>query len=140
MSDEKYFETTYTLTMNFAETLANQNHGMTFIYVSGAGTDSSESGRLRWARVKGKTENDLIKLPFRKAYAFRPGFMLPSKEAKNIPSWSRIMNPLYPAIRTLFPRHACTLEEVGMAMIHCAKGDYEKSVIEVPDIVRLAKS
>jgi uncharacterized protein YbjT (DUF2867 family) len=139
ISEEKYFATTYTLTINFAETLVKQNPGMTFIYVSGAGTDSTEQGMIRWARVKGKTENDLMKLPFKKVFAFRPGFMLPSKEAKNIPSWSKIMNPVFPVFRTLFPRFACTLEEVGLAMINCASGSYEKSVIEVPDILKLAK-
>jgi uncharacterized protein YbjT (DUF2867 family) len=80
--EEEYYSFTYTLTMHMAEILANQNPDMTFCYVSGAGTDSTEKGRMSWARIKGKTENDLMKLPFKKVFAFRPGFMLPAKGAK----------------------------------------------------------
>ena len=74
---EEYYKITYTLTMHVAETMVKHNPEMTFIYVSGQGTDSSEKGRSRWARVKGKTENDLMKLPFKQVYAYRPGFMKP---------------------------------------------------------------
>ncbi len=82
MNEEKYYSLTYTLTMHMAEILARQNPEMTFCYISGAGTDSTEKGRLNWARVKGKTENDLMKLPFKKVFAFRPGFMLRCKRSK----------------------------------------------------------
>lgn len=140
ISDEKYFSTTYTLTMHFAETIVKRNPDMVFCYVSGAGTDSSESGMLRWARVKGKTENDLMKLPFKRVYAIRPGFMKASKESKNIPAYYKFLNPVYPILRFLFPGSACTLDEVGQAMISCVTKGYEKSVLEVPDIVNLAKS
>lgn len=139
MSDEKYYATTYALTLNFAGLLSEQNPGMTFCYVSGAGTDSTEKGMLKWARVKGKTENDLRKLPFKGFYAFRPGFMLPSKDAKNVPSYLKYITPAYPVFHAVFPRFLCTLKEVGMAMIKCATTGYEKSVLEVPDIVNLAK-
>ena len=74
MKEEQFYPLTYTLTMHFAETLVKQNTGMTFCYISGAGTDSTEKGRMMWARVKGKTENDLMKLPFKQVYNFRPGF------------------------------------------------------------------
>jgi len=82
MNEEEYYSLTYTLTMHVAEILSGQTPEMTFCYISGAGTDSTEKGRLNWARVKGKTENDLMKLPFRKAYAFRPGFMLRQKKQR----------------------------------------------------------
>ncbi len=139
MKEELYYSVTYNLTMHVAEVLSGLNPGMTFCYVSGAGTDSSEKGRLRWARVKGKTENDLMKLPFKRVYAFRPGFMLPAQEAKNVPGYYIVFNFLYPVLRILFPGFVSTLKEVGIAMINCVTKGYEKSVLEVKDIVDLAK-
>jgi hypothetical protein len=112
---------------------------MTFCYVSGAGTDSTEKGRLNWARVKGKTENDLMKLPFKKVYAFRPGFMLPSKEAKNIHGYYIVFRIIYPGLRALFPGFVTTLKEVAIAMINSVIYGYEKPVLEVKDILILAK-
>jgi uncharacterized protein YbjT (DUF2867 family) len=139
IKEDEYFSLTYTLTMNVAQTLAKQNPDMTFCYISGAGTDSSEKGRMMWARVKGKTENDLMKLPFKKAFAFRPGFMLPSKDAKNAHSYYSVFRLFYPVIRKLFPKYVSTLKEVGVAMINCVTKGYEKQVLEVKDIVDLAK-
>jgi hypothetical protein len=139
MKEEKYYSLTYTLTLQVAEILSRQNPGMTFCYVSGAGTDSTENGRINWARVKGKTENDLMKLPFKKVYAFRPGFMLPEKAAKNIHGYYAIYSILYPPLRALFPNFISTLKEVGIAMINSVIFGYEKSVLEVKDIVALAK-
>ena len=139
MKDEVYYSVTYTLTMHIAEILAKQNPDMTFCYVSGAGTDSTEKGRLNWARVKGKTENDLMKLPFKKVFAFRPGFMLPAKDAKNIHGYYAVFRILYPALRALFPNFVSTLKEVGIAMINSVIFGYEKSVLEVMDILALAK-
>jgi len=78
--EDDYYRLTYTLTMEFARTLSRINSGMVFCYISGSGTDSTEKGRIMWARVKGKTENDLMNLPFRAVYAFRPAFMLPTKD------------------------------------------------------------
>jgi hypothetical protein len=121
------------------ELLAKQNPGMTFCYISGAGTDSTEKGRLSWARVKGKTENDLMKLPFKKVYAFRPGFMLPSKGARNVHGYYIVFRILYPILRVLFPKFVSTLKEVGIAMINSVIQGYEKPVLEVKDIVELAK-
>jgi len=139
LKEEKYYSLTYTLTMNFAELLAGQNPAMTFCYISGAGTDSTEKGRINWARVKGKTENDLMKLPFKKVFACRPGFMLPSREAKNIPGYFGIFRFLYPVLRPLFPKFVTTLKEVALAMINSVIYGYEKQVLEVVDLIQLAK-
>lgn len=139
MKKEQYYSLTYTLTMHMAEILAKQNPEMTFCYVSGAGTDSSEKGRVNWARVKGKTENDLMKLPFKKVFACRPGFMLPSEEAKNVPGYLGIFRFLYPVLRALFPNYVSTLKEVALAMINSVIYGYEKSVLEVKDLVELSK-
>jgi hypothetical protein len=112
---------------------------MTFCYISGAGTDSTEKGRMSWARVKGKTENDLMKLPFKKAFAFRPGFMLPEKEAKNVHGYYVVFRILYPLLRGLFPRFVSTLKVVAIAMINSVTYGYEKPVLEVEDIFKLSK-
>src|ERR1035437_740394 len=139
INEEKYFSLTYTLTMNTAEILSNQNPGITFCYISGAGTDSTENGRLNWAKVKGKTENDLMKLPFKKVYAFRPGFLQPSKGLKNVHHFYGVFVLLYPVFRTLMPRFVSTLKELGLAMINSVLIGYEKPVLEVKDIVALSK-
>lgn len=139
MNAERYFTLTYTLTMHMAEILAEQNPEMTFCYVSGAGTDSSEKGRINWARVKGKTENDLMKLPFKKVYAFRPGFMLPEKDAKNAHGYYSLFKILYPGLRALFPGFVSTLKVVATGMINSVLKGFEKPVLEVRDIVELAK-
>jgi hypothetical protein len=139
LSETEYFKLTYTLTMNFAETLARLNPEMTFCYISGKSTDSTEKGRLAWARIKGKTENDLMKLPFQKVYNFRPGFIKPMYGAKNTLKAYQFLGWLYPILRKLFPKSATTLKEIGLAMIHSVTKGYEKSVLEVLDIVELAK-
>ena len=139
MSEADYFKMTHTLTLHFAETLSRQNTDMTFGYISGSATDSSEKGRSMWARVKGKTENDLMKLPFKRAYAFRPGYMQPTPGLKNTLSYYKYFSWLYPAFRLLFPNYVSTLSEMGRAMINAALYGYEKQVLEVRDIVALAK-
>jgi hypothetical protein len=139
MKEDVYYSMTYTLTMHMAEILSKQNPEMIFCYISGAGTDSTEKGRLNWARVKGKTENDLMKLPFKKVYAFRPGFMLAAKGAKNVPGYYSAFRFLYSPMRALFPSYVSTLKEVGLAMIKSAIYGYEKPILEVNDIVELAK-
>ena len=139
MKKDVYYSLTYTLTMHMAEILSKQNSDMTFCYVSGAGTDSSEKGRLSWARVKGKTENDLMKLPFKKVYAFRPGFMLPEKGAKNAHGYYAVFRILYPGLRAIFPGFVSTLKVVATGMINSVLKGYEKPVLEVKDIVELAK-
>ncbi len=137
--EDEYRKLTYDLTLSFAKTLSRLNEDMIFCYVSGAGTDSSEKGRMMWARVKGKTENDLMKLPFWRVFAFRPGLMKPVKGQKNVPGWVRAALWLYPLIRLAAPRHACTLKEVAQAMINAASRGYGKGVLEVKDIVELSK-
>jgi uncharacterized protein YbjT (DUF2867 family) len=139
MKEDEYYSLTYTLTMHMAELLAKQNPDMTFCYVSGAGTDSTEKGRMSWARVKGKTENDLMKLPFKKAYSFRPGFMLPEKGAKNAHGYYAVFRILYPVLKALFPKFVSTLKEVATGMINSVLKGYEKPVLEVKDILELAK-
>jgi hypothetical protein len=139
MKENEYYSMTYTLTMHMAEILSRQNNEMTFCYVSGAGTDSTEKGRLNWARVKGKTENDLMKLPFKNVFAFRPGLMLAAKAAKNTPGYYSAFRFLYSPLRALFPSFVSTLKEVGIAMINSVIYGYEKSVLEVKDIVALSK-
>lgn len=137
VSREEYKRTTFDLTMNFARLLAKLNPATTFCYVSGAGTDSSEQGRIAWARVKGATENALMRL-LPSAYAFRPGFMKPSEGQKNIKSFFRWIAWMYPLGRKLFPGGFCTLKEVGQAMINVTTIGYPKHIIEVKDIVAIA--
>ena len=139
MKEDEFYRLTYELTMNFAKTVSELNPDMTFCYVSGAGTDSTEKGRAMWARVKGKTENDILKLPFKAAYMFRPGFMKPTKGLKNTLWFYHGSFLIYPLLRFLFPAAACTLREVGIAMINAAIYGYGKKIIEVRDIVELAK-
>lgn len=139
MTEADFYRLTYTLTLGFAEVLSRQNPGMTFCYISGAGTDSSEKGRLMWARVKGKTENDLRKLPFKGAYAFRPGYLQPTPGMKNTLKYYRYISWLFPALRFLFPGAASTLAELGKAMIVVALHGADKPVLEVKDFVKLAR-
>jgi hypothetical protein len=134
----QYYSMTYILTMHMAEILAKQNPDMTLCYVSGAGTDSTEKGKISWARVKGKTENDLMKLPFKKVYAFRPAFMLPEKDAKNAHNYYTGFRIIYPALRVIFPGFVSTLKVVATGMINSVLLGYEKPVLEVKDIVELA--
>ncbi|MEJ2105197.1 MAG: hypothetical protein P8X47_11560 [Ignavibacteriaceae bacterium] len=113
---------------------------MTFCYVSGVGTDSTEKGRIMWARVKGKTENDLLNLPFKAAYMFRPGFIKPTKGLKNAYKAYKFFTPLYPVFRKLFPKYVVTLEELGLAMINVTLNNPDKKILECKDIAELAKS
>jgi len=136
---EEYYKTTYTLTLNFATIVCRKNPGMTFCYVSGAGTDSTEKGWLSWARVKGKTENDLIKLPFKKVYNFRPAFMQPTEGLKHTLPYYKAISWLYPFFHALFPNAFFTLREMGHAMINSVVKGYGKSVLEMKDILALVK-
>jgi uncharacterized protein YbjT (DUF2867 family) len=140
INKEDYYKTTYTLTMHVAEALSKLNPDMTFCYVSGAGTDSSEEGRLNWARVKGKTENDLMKLPFKQVFAYRPGFMKPIKGQKNVNRYYKYVNWMFPIGRKFFQNGFNTLQEVGLSMIEVTLAGYTKKVIEGKDISLLAKA
>lgn len=139
LKEPEYHHLTYDLTMNMAKLLAAQNPGMVFDYVSGAGTNHKGTSRSFWIRVKGKTEIDLMKLPFKKAYMFRPGYMQATKGAKNVHKFYYAVSWMYPLLRRLFPKFVCTLKEVGIAMIHTVTMGYEKPILEVPDIVELAR-
>jgi len=139
MKEEEYRHLTYDLTMHVAETLSRYNPDMTFCYISGKSTDSTEKGRLMWARVKGKTENDLMKLLFKAVYNFRPGYMHPTKGLKNTLSGYKYVSWLYPLLRTLAPNSVSTLKEMGDAMINTALHGYNKPVLEVKDILEVAR-
>ncbi len=142
MSERDYARITYDLTMVAARALLKPNPGMTFIYVSGAGTDSSERGRMMWARVKGRTENDLLKLPFKAAYMFRPAFIQPlhgsAPRTRLLKFFYAVLGPLFPLFRTVLPKYVTTTEQVGRAMLEVAKHDGAKRVLENRDLNDLA--
>jgi len=140
MKEKDYYRLTYTLTMHVAETLSKYNPDMVFCYISGASTDSSEKGRSMWARVKGKTENDLMKLPFRKVYALRPGFIKPIKGLTKTHSFYKYINWMFPIGRALYPTGFCTMQELALAMIHAATKGYDKNILEGKDIIKAAAS
>ena len=139
MKEPEYYKVTYVLTMHVAEKLSKHNSDMTFCYISGAGTDATEKGRSMWARVKGKTENDLRKLPFKRAYAFRPGFIKPIKGLKHINPLYKYVGWLFPIGRALAPNGFCTLHELGLAMINIVNSGYEKDVVDGKAIIALAQ-
>jgi hypothetical protein len=138
MTEEAYRRITYDFTMAAARTLARINPNMTFIYVSGMGTDSSERGRPMWARVKGKTENDLLGLPFKAAYMFRPGLIVPldgiESKTRLYRAFYAVMAPLLPLLNAAFPKYVTTTEQVGRAMITVARQGASKPVLENKDI------
>ena len=141
MSEERYTKLTYDLTLAVARTLVRLNPGMTFVYVSGMGTDSSERGRVMWARVKGRTENALLKMPFRAAYMFRPGVVIPIHGITSSTRLYRILyavaRPLYPVVKALFPHSVVTTEQFGRAMLAVARNGFPKPVLEARDIARV---
>ena len=143
MSEADYTRTTYDLTLAAATTLARLNSGMTFIYVSGAGTDSTERGRMMWARVKGRTENALLRLPFRAAYMFRPGMIEAVGGVRPSNALYRrsyaVLGPVIGLVRRLFPNQVVTTAEVGRAMIRVAGGGYPRPVLERADIAAVAR-
>ncbi|MFO7447182.1 MAG: NAD(P)H-binding protein [Ignavibacteriaceae bacterium] len=137
-SENDYYKITYDIVKTFADTLISLNPDTTFCYISGIGTDSTEKGKIMWARVKGKTENYILHLGFRQAYAFRPGFIIPGKGLKNTLTLYKIFSPLLPFIKLLFPKYINSLDEIGLAMINSVTKGYEKKVLEVNDIKVLA--
>lgn len=139
LNKEEYKHITYDLTLNTGQLLAKLNPEMTFCYVTGAGTDSSEQGRIAWARVKGATENALMKL-FKHSYMFRPAFMKATTGQKNLKRSYKLLAWIYPIGRTLYPAGFCSLQEVGLAMINAVTRGYPKQILEVKDIVKLAKA
>ncbi len=139
MDEELYFQQTYILTLHFAQTVSTLNPGMVFCYVSGAGTDSTEKGSSMWARVKGKTENALMKLPFKKVYHFRPAIIQPGKNMKNTLSMYKWLGWLMPVFRSIMPRYVIKLKDLGLAMINVSLYGHQVNVLENADICALAK-
>jgi uncharacterized protein YbjT (DUF2867 family) len=138
MTEKDYEHVTYGITIAAAETLCHLNPKMVFIYVSGAATDSSEKGRMMWARVKGKTENALLRMPFAAAYVFRPGFIEPAHGEISRTKLYRTLfvfaEPLLPLLRRLFPNHILTTEQIARAMLNLVTRPYPKHILEIQDI------
>jgi uncharacterized protein YbjT (DUF2867 family) len=141
MSEERYRHLTYDITLAAATTLSRLNPGMVFVYVTGQGTDSTEQGRPMWARIKGKTENDLLKLPFKAAYMFRPAGIQPLHGVKSRTAWVQaiyvVASPLLTWLNRVAPKYMTTSEQVGRAMIKVARDGYPKPVLESEDINRV---
>ena len=136
VKEPEFYKVTYELTMHFATTLSKLNPEMTFCYISGRGTNPN--GKLMWQRVKGKTENDLMKFPFKQVYNFRPGVIKPTKGLKNILPLYKWMGWLLPVINTIAPQSVVTLKQIGDAMINATTKGYEKKILEVRDIIELS--
>lgn len=138
MTEKSYRRVTYDLTMSVARSLAKLNPQMTFIYVSGMGTDSTGHGRTMWARVKGETENALLRLPFKAAYMFRPALILPLHGIKSKTRLYRVfyavMGPILPLLYAVAPKYVTTTEQVARAMLAVAKRGAPVSVLENTDI------
>jgi uncharacterized protein YbjT (DUF2867 family) len=143
MTEAAYRRVTYDITLAAASALLRRNANLTFIFVSGAGTDSSERGRTMWARVKGETENALLALPFKAAYMFRPGLIQPMHGITSRTRAYRVIialfGPIFPLLRTLFPRYVTTTEELGRAMVRAARHGAPKAVLQPLDIIALAR-
>lgn len=136
MNESDFSRVTYYITTQFANTLLKANAQMVFNYVSGQGTDSTEKGRIMWARVKGKTENALAKAGFKHQYNFRPGIMIPTIGQKSLKPFYRIMATI---LMPFLPKSTLTLKQVGLAMIHSVTKGYPKSILERSDIKKLAE-
>ena len=143
MTESKYSRLTYDGTLAAAATLSRLNPAMTFVYVSGAGTDSSEHGRIMWARVKGRAENALLRLPFKAVFLFRPGVIQPMHGARSktrsYQFFYTLSSPILPLLHKLFPNSVLTTEGVGRAMLALARTGASKAVMEVRDIAVLAR-
>ena len=144
LDEQQYKHITHDLTLAAAEPLARLNPGMTFIYVSGVGTDSTESGRIMWARIKGKTENAILRLPFKAAYMFRPGFIQPlhgiKSKTRSYQIFYNVTTPIFPMLKAIFPRHIATTEEIGRAMLNVASHGFPKPILEADDIIQAASA
>lgn len=142
MKEDRYTALTYDLTLAVARTLIRVDPGTILVYVSGMGTDTSERGRIMWARVKGRTENALLRLPFRAAYMFRPGIIIPLHGIRSRTRWTRLAysltRPLHPLLKAILPDHVVTTEQVGRAMIAVARNGHPTPILETRDINQLA--
>lgn len=135
-TEEEYRKITYDTTLHFAKAL-KPNPGMSFIYVSGGGTDTTEKCRMMWARVKGKTENDLAKLPFKQTFGFRIGFVKPAVGQQHVLSYYRYVAWLFPVIKNVFPSMYSTMKQVADGMVHVARNGYQRGVVYVEDIRKM---
>ncbi len=144
LSEEKYRHITYDLMISVARTLARLNPGMTFVLVSGAGADSTERGKVMWARVKGAAENELFRLPFRAAYSVRPAAILPENGIRSRTSlyqfFYTVLRPLYPVFRLVAPRYVTTTTKLGKVMVALAKHGAPKQIIESWDFDQILGS
>jgi uncharacterized protein YbjT (DUF2867 family) len=143
MDEATYTHLTYDMTLAAASTLARLNPAMSFVYVSGAGADSSESGKIMWARVRGRTENTLARLPFKRIHAIRPAAIRPMHGARSRTRAYRLiyplMAPLFPLFRALMPFSVATTETVGRALLELARHGYPKTILETRDIEEVAR-
>jgi uncharacterized protein YbjT (DUF2867 family) len=141
MKEADYERVTYGIAVAAAETLARLNPQMTFVLVSGAGSDSSEKGRVMWARIKGKTENAILRLPFKGAYVFRPGVIQPLHGIRSrtaiYNAGYMVLGPLIPVLRWVFPGQILTTEQIGRAMLKVARSGASKRILESKDISAL---
>ena len=141
LSETEYSRLTYDLTLAVARALVRINLHMTFIYVSGAGTDSTERGRVMWARVKGRTENALLTLGFHAAYMFRPGAVIPQHGIRSRTSWYNavyaIIRPIAAPLVRLSPTHVTTSDRLARAMLAVARDGYQSPIVESSDINRI---
>jgi uncharacterized protein YbjT (DUF2867 family) len=137
MKEADYARITYGYTIAAAEILSRLNPGMTFIFISGSGTDSSAKGRSMWARVKGRTENALLQLPLQ-AYMFRPGFIEPMDGIQSkTPMYRKfytVLGPIFPLLRRALPNHVLSTRQIGQAMLNIARRGYAKRILEPNDI------
>ena len=142
MSEADYTKVTHDLTIHFAETVLRMNLGMTFTYVTGVGTDSSEKSKTMWARIKGRTENDLLEMPFKDAYMFRPGFIQPMKGIKSATKLYNaiyvVFKPLYPLLKAVVPNGITSTVQMGQAMINVTTYDYQSKILHSREINELA--
>lgn len=142
LAEPEYRRVTYTFTIAAAQALLPQNPNLTFVFISGAGADSTEKGRTMWARVKGATENTLLRMPFKAVFVIRPAYIQPLHGIKSRTQLYRVLYlfvaPIYPVLRAFFPKYVTTTEQLGRAMIHLAKQGAPKHILESADINTLA--
>ncbi len=142
ISKEDYEKITYELTMHFAKTFLDKNKDSIFTYVTGAGTDSTEKGKVHWARVKGKTENRILDMPFRAAYMFRPGYIHPYRGVGSKTIWVSLLYGIFGILYQIlkfFPRTATNSINMGRAMIYCLNGEYKEKILNNKEINEVAK-
>lgn len=144
LTEAQYQAVNYDLTIQVANTLVQTNPNMTFVYISGAGTDSTEQGKIMWARVKGKTENALKDMHFKSAYSFRPAVIQPldgiESQTTSYRIFYKIAKPFFPIIKYLMPNAILTTQSLSDAMLNAARVGYDKPILEVKDIIQLSKA